>query len=531
MSSNEEIITLQLGNYSNFVGTHYWNNQFKRLYAKNDEINHLKLYREISSTRNNEYQPRVICFDSRNNLKTLKQDGGFSTKNNEDIYMQDDELSIFEQTAWNKNELTTKVTQNQALPEQMNLDNVVTTWSDFMTYKLHPNSMQLLSNQFTDEFNYFGCGEREYLQLFDEVEDKLHYWIEECNSLEGFQVMLDMHDGFSGLSCKMLEQLCDDYEKKSSLAFINWPSLVVKKEHSIYRTLNIALTIQNLCKFSTSFTLQSLQKSLFDDIINTRELSCFEYKADLPYHTSAILSSVFDSVTLPWRQTKRSLSLTDMCHCVSNGKLKLSGTAFGFPLRNVTGESRNLLEILSSTDDFSFLDSLFPVKNTANDKNLGQCYILQDILPNRLQPDHISNSLLQRLGLNNNIFCNNPVTVIDYFTERFSPCEDTISKCFYAKTAMDIKTPYPNILPNTNEDISTNTTENTVMSSIYTSKYFYVLLHDLVMKLRRVNLHKYAAVEEFGLDKESMEELIEDMISLAKEYDPHRSVDEVDDEE
>jgi len=41
--------------------------------------------------------------------------------------------------------------------------------------------------------------------------------------------------------------------------------------------------------------------------------------------------------------------------------------------------------------------------------------------------------LLQRLGLNNNIFCNNPVTVIDYFTERFSPCEDLYRNVFTLK--------------------------------------------------------------------------------------------------
>jgi len=43
MSLTREIITLQLGNYSNYVGTHWWNIQV----INNKSKKHYKIYCEI----------------------------------------------------------------------------------------------------------------------------------------------------------------------------------------------------------------------------------------------------------------------------------------------------------------------------------------------------------------------------------------------------------------------------------------------------------------------------------------------------
>ncbi|KAG7218899.1 hypothetical protein INR49_019448 [Caranx melampygus] len=43
--------------------------------------------------------------------------------------------------------------------------------------------------------------------VLEELEDKLHFFVEECDYLQGFQVLCDMADGFAGLGSKVTEML------------------------------------------------------------------------------------------------------------------------------------------------------------------------------------------------------------------------------------------------------------------------------------------------------------------------------------
>lgn len=58
--SSKQTITLQFGNFSNFVGSHYWN----QLEASNNEPSNL--YRtDTSATGARRSSPRVLVFDIR----------------------------------------------------------------------------------------------------------------------------------------------------------------------------------------------------------------------------------------------------------------------------------------------------------------------------------------------------------------------------------------------------------------------------------------------------------------------------------
>nr|XP_013226733.1 protein misato homolog 1 [Columba livia] len=67
----------------------------------------------------------------------------------------------------------------------------------------------------------FGQGER-LLQdpaCLEELEDRLHFYVEECDYLQGFQVLCDLHDGFSGVGAKVTELLYDEYSRKGILSW------------------------------------------------------------------------------------------------------------------------------------------------------------------------------------------------------------------------------------------------------------------------------------------------------------------------
>ena len=207
--SAQEIITLQFGNYSNHVGTHYWNFHYKRMLEKqkndqnNDYVN--KLFREsFTNPSRSQFLPRTICFDIKTKLQSLKQDGTFS-KTWESMDVGEEENSnvvdgvncaLHVEPPIERNEFIKEAIEDGNLQksssDSYDLDEKVTTWSDFMTYELHDHSVQLLHDTYKDgeDFCYFGAGSEEYKCLRDDFEDNLHFWVEECDYMEGFQVFL-----------------------------------------------------------------------------------------------------------------------------------------------------------------------------------------------------------------------------------------------------------------------------------------------------------------------------------------------------
>ena len=197
--SAHEIITLQFGNYSNFVGTHYWNFHHKRLleYDNSTEDNRnyvTKLFRESENSRI-QHVPRAMVFDIKTKLKALKQDGSFgdSIEISREVSNYEMNTVVYDEPMIEKNDFVKQVQVGEVDSKAKfvcNFENEVKTWTDFMSYELDDHSVQLLSETYDDgeEFMFFGVGQEEFKQLEGEFEDNLHFWAEECDYLEGFQV-------------------------------------------------------------------------------------------------------------------------------------------------------------------------------------------------------------------------------------------------------------------------------------------------------------------------------------------------------
>jgi len=76
----KEIITLQLGTYSNYIGTHWWNTQEASFTYDNDkdakaELDHDVLFREGHNSRDVTFTPRLVFVDFSKNLGTLPLQG------------------------------------------------------------------------------------------------------------------------------------------------------------------------------------------------------------------------------------------------------------------------------------------------------------------------------------------------------------------------------------------------------------------------------------------------------------------------
>ncbi|NXF13632.1 MSTO1 protein, partial [Smithornis capensis] len=156
----------------------------------------------------------------------------------------------------------------------------VRLWSDFLQVQLHPRSVLVLRQYLHDGdcgcLEAFGQGES-LLQdpaCVEELEDRLHFYVEECDYLQGFQVLCDLHNGFSGVGAKVTELLHDEYSGKGILT---WGLTPVQSnvgipmvgfyspqdcQSNFYRLLNTALGIVHLSRHSSLFCPMSLSGSL-----------------------------------------------------------------------------------------------------------------------------------------------------------------------------------------------------------------------------------------------------------------------------
>ncbi|KAJ7417405.1 28S ribosomal protein S29, mitochondrial [Willisornis vidua] len=131
-------------------------------------------------------------------------------------------------------------------------------WSDYLNVPLHPKSLYVIRQYLHDGdcgcLEAFGQGES-LLQdptCLEELEDRLHFYVEECDCLQGFQVLCDLHNGFSGVGAKVTELLHDEYSGKGILSWGLTPAMS-----------NVG--------------------------------------ASLNYHSSAVLAAALDTLTAPYR--------------------------------------------------------------------------------------------------------------------------------------------------------------------------------------------------------------------------------------
>ena len=242
-----EVITLQFGHYANFAGTHLWNLQEssfcydpKEEYF--DEINHDCLYREgLTLSGQETFTPRVVLFDLKGSLGTLPQfsslyrtdsndDNTLSWRNDLTVHrtepepknefqmdIEDEFLSQSDISSTSDTQVNYRLAQditNRHIPEVQNscetqntngvttidrgsekfydLDKDISLWSDFLGTQFHPKTVQLLGDYFhtADAFDVFGYGQSALRRssFYDGVEESLHFFVEECDSLQGFQV-------------------------------------------------------------------------------------------------------------------------------------------------------------------------------------------------------------------------------------------------------------------------------------------------------------------------------------------------------
>ncbi|KAJ3358333.1 mtDNA inheritance, partitioning of the mitochondrial organelle [Allomyces javanicus] len=228
-----EIITLQLGNYANYVATHVWNAQCAYP-ADGDVIDHSILFRTGLDLNGHEtVTPRTVIVDLKDNYSRLSDDTAAALEaetSSAADRLWGGAIDSYVRPAAPKSEYHTMLEEEEAAmeveepvvgppPVRKRLDpQSVRTWSDYSHSYYHHKSFHGLNRPL--RFEWYANGAEMYNQddwgneLF---EDHLRFFLEESDSPQGFQVFADTDDAFSGLSARALTQLLDEYPKKPVL--------------------------------------------------------------------------------------------------------------------------------------------------------------------------------------------------------------------------------------------------------------------------------------------------------------------------
>eukprot|EP00850_Spirogloea_muscicola_P005795 SM000027S09576 [mRNA] locus=s27:186532:189411:+ [translate_table: standard] len=343
-----EVVTLQVGSYANYIGAHFWNFQDELLGREGspdegeavNDIDSGVLYRVGETLRGEAtYTPRLLLFDLRGSLGSVRGAGslyGAAPAANlssirtwggaKAVYKSEPvERSLYLQSLDNEEDNGCGQSSNMdgerlsdrpastgmsptARPESeersivKGLHESVSYWTDYLKVHLHPRSVAELGGAWQGDPLSYGAGKGllDSGESMEDVRDRLRFFVEECDNLQGFQCILDCTGIFTAPAEKLLTVIEDEYQTVPRLSFASKPPMAQLKNMRASRSPAEELT--------ASITFCSL--SHLSHLFVPMDLSCigrgtrFPYllvNDDKPYESSADYASAIETTTTTFR--------------------------------------------------------------------------------------------------------------------------------------------------------------------------------------------------------------------------------------
>ncbi|BAT17853.1 Os12g0586400 [Oryza sativa Japonica Group] len=280
-----EAVTVQVGGFANYVGSHFWNFQDELLgladdpdadpVFKNAALDMDVLYRSGETHQGvATYCPRLVSVDSR--VYILHVHGGIicrvswlfefirsgnvtrsvSKPHGRNLFLQ----SLVEEgqnpSTSNGGSNSQKSVEYKDLIEC--LENGINFWTDYSKVHYHPQSLYELYGSWTDfdKFDNYGSAQEvvsDWSQI-EEMNERLRFFVEECDHIQGIQFIVDDSGGFSSVAAQFLENIADDYTNTLVLLYCVRDPMTLgpsrrNQRESIMRALHDAVSFSKLSSF------------------------------------------------------------------------------------------------------------------------------------------------------------------------------------------------------------------------------------------------------------------------------------------
>ncbi|KAM0349289.1 hypothetical protein ACHAPU_003698 [Fusarium lateritium] len=305
-----EVISLQLGQLSNYTATHFWNAQESYFTYSDSEkpvIDHDVHWRAgLGADGSETFLPRTVIYDLKGGFGSLRKINALYEAESEP-----DPAAL-----WSGQSVVHKQTPIEASAYQQSLDagtdpaqlttSNVRYWSDFSRAYFHPRSLVQLYdfelNSTTMPFERFSMG-TELFSMLDKEHDladrDFRPFAEECDRMQGIQVFTTIDDAWGGFASSYLESLRDDFPKTTIWTWgLQSPLLDIPRAKRQLRLANTAHSIEQLCTQSSMLVPMALPEEDLSAGVSMDRRS--------PWHTSALMAAAIETATLPSRLAQGS---------------------------------------------------------------------------------------------------------------------------------------------------------------------------------------------------------------------------------
>ncbi|KKY33329.1 putative misato segment ii myosin-like domain-containing protein [Diaporthe ampelina] len=302
-----EIITLQLGQQSNYLATHFWNAQESYFtYAEDEDsaIDHDVHWRPgLGADGSETFMPRTVIYDLKGGFGSLKRINA--------LYDIQDDDPAQSSSLWSGQPVVQKAEPIEPSAYQQSLDagleppqlttESVRYWSDFNRVFYHPRSIVQLNeydlNSSIAPFERWDSGEELFANLdreHDIVDRDLRPFAEEADHMQGIQIMTTVDDAWGGFASRYIEKLRDEYGKTTIWVWGLQGGFQGDKR--LLRLVNKAKSLTEIYKQASLLIPIAIPSSLSPRLRNVLSLDIIS-----SWHTSALLSAAIESATLPSR--------------------------------------------------------------------------------------------------------------------------------------------------------------------------------------------------------------------------------------
>lgn len=339
----KQLVTVQVGTYSNYLGAHFWNLQDEYLAtpAHLRELSPNVLFREVRPSSRAyasglRYAPRVQVIDSGGAFGALSHDAGVvlskhisksnlpvsSWHGKEQQFMHDPIApssyiqQLQEEEAEQLDHLPPSGNPSVAPVRDTGLEHRVNYWSDFLKVRLHSRTcfkIPAVHHQVSNIKHFQTGTDLATSSLLDDMYDDLRFFIEESDSFGGINVLSNADDAFSGLTASYMSYIMEELGSSTPMLIFGlhnvdrtYSSKAASCFQMPYKRTDEATFARNEAQFvSDCFNISAEYIPLSSQSVRSISLLCPD-KANM-FHSSAALSLSLDVALSPVRQHGTSL--------------------------------------------------------------------------------------------------------------------------------------------------------------------------------------------------------------------------------
>ncbi|XP_064331451.1 protein misato homolog 1 isoform X2 [Phalacrocorax carbo] len=558
-----EVVTLQLGQYAGCVGAHWWGLQAAALRSPGEaaELRAAALLRPGRAAGGRDtHTPRLVALELKGGVGSLRPGGAgpeapVAWDGAVAAYLErasaggcaprdagrrtEDASSAGTGSASTAASGASPAPSRLAVSQDVYSGGQVRVWSDYLNVHLHPKSIYVIRQYMHDGecgcLEAFGQGES-LLQdpsCTEELEDRLHFYVEECDYLQGFQVLCDLHDGFSGVGAKVTELLCDEYSGKGILTWGLTPvTSNVGDSQNSYRLMNTALGIVRLSSHSSLFCPLSLSGSLGLKPQPPVTFPYINYDASLNYHSSAILAAALDTLTAPYRLCASQGSMMHLAETLNFSGRKVAAAWASVPFPALHGYS--LPDTLSAYQQ----DVPWSLLSSCRERKVSCCFAQSVVLRGICKESHTSSRHPGKPPPSPLHACESTEQVLQRYLRAVFP--GAFSTSHVLEQPCNTLPPYPQFfsplltrqgfLLDKPPRYSSAVESIPVLAALQSSPVLHTLLHGLYRDLQRLNPRRWASFFSAGVEEADFREALEELRTLSQCYETGAEADEAEDE-